>query len=202
MEKRGTAARGTAGSDEARRGWGGTPMPAEGSRSVAAPSTTRITPTYTLMATGSLFPTSSICEKKVPARLPAPTIASAPPPPHNNHPKRKRVKRKCSQQNCENNVVQGGVCLTHGARRKCCSHPLCEKSVWHSGVCSAHMPSRQNATMPTPLPAGLTGDDCDDKKRRNNGAPQRRQRPLQLPCLHEIEINGVKHPCKTSMKLY
>jgi hypothetical protein len=115
MEKRGTAARGTAGSDEARRGWGGTPMPAEGTRSVAAPSTTRITPTYTLMATGSLFPTSSICEKKVPTRLQAPTIASAPPPPHNNHPKRKRVKRKCSQQNCENNVVQGSVCLTHGA---------------------------------------------------------------------------------------
>ncbi len=52
IEKRGTAAWGTAGSDEARRGWGGTPMPAEGLRSVAAPSTTRITPTYTLMATG------------------------------------------------------------------------------------------------------------------------------------------------------
>ena len=59
-------------------------------------------------------------------------VIPAAPPPHNNHPKRKRVKRKCSQQNCENNVVQGGVCLTHGARRKCCSHPRCEKPVWNS----------------------------------------------------------------------
>jgi hypothetical protein len=32
------------------------------------------------------------------------------------------------------------------------------------------MPSRQNATMTTPLPVGLTGDI-------------------------EIEINGIKHPC-------
>jgi hypothetical protein len=110
-----------------------------------------------------LFPTSSICEKKVPTRSLAPTIASVPPPPHNNHPKRKRVNRKCSQQNCDNGVVQGGVCVTHGARRKCCAHPRCEKSVWHSGFCSAHMPSRQNATMPTPLPVGLTDDDCDNE---------------------------------------
>jgi hypothetical protein len=110
-----------------------TDMPTHYPMGSHAPSTTRITLTYTPSATGSLFPTSSICEKKVMTRLPAPTIASAPPPPHNNHPERKRVKRKCSQQNCENNVVQGGVCLTHGARRKCCSHPLCEKSVKHFG---------------------------------------------------------------------
>jgi hypothetical protein len=74
-----------------------------------------------------LFPTSSICEKKMPTRSPAQTIASAPLPPHNNHPKRKRVNRKCSQQNCENRVLQGGVCVTHGARWKCCAHPRCEK---------------------------------------------------------------------------
>ena len=139
-----------------------------------APSTTTITPTYTPTATGSpsplmegptteaptyapityrptLFPTSSIREPKVPTRSPAPTIASAPPPPPNNHPKRKRVNRQCSHQNCDNRVVQGGVCVTHGTRRKCCAHPGCEKSVRHSGYCSAHGPSWQNATMPTPM---------------------------------------------------
>ena len=35
----------------------------------------------------------------------------------------------------------------------------------------------------------------EQDERRNSGAPQRRQRPLLSPCLHEIEINGVKHPC-------
>ena len=98
-----------------------------------------------------LFPTGSIRKPKVPTRSPAPTIASAPPPPPNNHPKRKRVNRQCSHQNCDNRVVQGGVCVTHSARRKCCAHPGCEKSVRHSGYCSAHGPSWQNATMPTPM---------------------------------------------------
>ena len=98
-----------------------------------------------------LFPTGSIRKPKVPTRSPAPTIASAPPPPPNNHPKRKRVNRQCSHQNCDNRVVQCGVCVTHSARRKCCAHPGCEKSVRHSGYCSAHGPSWQNATMPTPM---------------------------------------------------
>ena len=151
-----------------------TDMPTHYPTGSHAPSTTTITPTYTPTATGSpsplmegptteaptyapityrptLFPTSSIREPKVPTRSPAPTIASAPPPPPNNHPKRKRVNRQCSHQNCDNRVVQGGVCVTHGTRRKCCAHPGCEKSVRHSGYCSAHGPSWQNATMPTPM---------------------------------------------------
>jgi hypothetical protein len=78
-------------------------------------------------------------------------MSSAPPPPPNNHPKRKRLNCKCSHQNCDNCVVQGGVCVTHGARRKCCAHPGCEKSVKHSGYCSAHGLSWQNAKIPTPM---------------------------------------------------
>ena len=186
------------------------------------------------------------------------------------HPKRKRVNRKCTHNNCDNRVVQGGVCITHGAQRKCCVHPRCNKAVWHSGFCSAHMTSsspwevetpqpirrgggdhamaslRSSSTRTTALsrggwrsgPSGATSrgdrtpssatrpDDggMDDRQRgvgrweqqdrcsgqsickergrvkrkeeeasskehderRNNGAPPRR---------HEIEINGIKHPC-------
>ena len=38
---------------------------------------------------------------------------AVPPAPQ----KRKQVKRRCSQKNCDNGVVQGGVCVRHGARR-------------------------------------------------------------------------------------
>ena len=57
--------------------------------------------------------------------------------------KPKQMNRKCSYQNCDNGAVQGGVCITHGARRKCCAHPGCDKAVKLSRYCSAHGPSRQ-----------------------------------------------------------
>ena len=55
----------------------------------------------------------------------------------------KRVRRKCSHGDCDNRVVQGGVCVTHGARRKGCAHPGCDKAVKLAGYCSAHGPSRR-----------------------------------------------------------
>ena len=68
-------------------------------------------------------------------------MLSASGPPPNNPSKPKRVIRKCSHQNCNNRAVQGGVCITHGARRKCCVNPRCDKAVKPSGYCSAHGPS-------------------------------------------------------------
>ena len=52
------------------------------------------------------------------------------------------VWRKCSYPTCENHVVQGGVCVIHGARRKGCSHPGCNKAMKQAGKCSTHGPSR------------------------------------------------------------
>ena len=64
-------------------------------------------------------------------------------PPPNNPSKPKHVNRKCSHQNCGNRIMQGGVCITHGAQRKCCAHPGCDKAVKLAGYCLAHGPSRQ-----------------------------------------------------------
>ena len=55
--------------------------------------------------------------------------------------KHNRVQRKCSYPTCDNRVQQGGVCVTHGARRKGCSHPGCNKAVKLAGNCSTHGPS-------------------------------------------------------------
>lgn len=55
----------------------------------------------------------------------------------------KRTRRKCKVGGCENRVVQGGVCISHGAKRKTCGHPGCTKHVKKAGMCSAHGPPRK-----------------------------------------------------------
>lgn len=57
--------------------------------------------------------------------------------------KPKRVRRKCTAPGCENRVVQGGVCVSHGAKRKLCSTPGCDKAVKLVGFCSSHGPTRK-----------------------------------------------------------
>lgn len=59
--------------------------------------------------------------------------------------KRKRVRRMCTIEGCLNRVVQGGVCIAHGAKRKQCSFPGCDKSVKKAGLCSTHGPAASGA---------------------------------------------------------
>ena len=55
----------------------------------------------------------------------------------------KRTRRKCSIGGCANRVVQGGLCIAHGAKRKTCGHSGCTKHVKKAGMCSAHGPPRK-----------------------------------------------------------
>ena len=55
----------------------------------------------------------------------------------------KRTRRKCNQGDCQNRVVQGGLCISHGAKRKTCGHAGCTKHVKKAGMCSAHGPARK-----------------------------------------------------------
>lgn len=57
--------------------------------------------------------------------------------------KNKRTGRKCKFEGCLNSVVQGGLCISHGAKRKQCAHPGCTKNVKKAGMCSAHGPARK-----------------------------------------------------------
>ena len=47
-------------------------------------------------------------------------------------------KKRCSSKGCNNQVVQGGVCITHGAKVKQCSFEDCTKGVFKGGVCWTH----------------------------------------------------------------
>jgi hypothetical protein len=55
----------------------------------------------------------------------------------------KRVRRKCTMDRCPNRVVQGGLCISHGAKRKLCRHAGCDKNVKKAGLCSTHGPARK-----------------------------------------------------------
>jgi len=70
--------------------------------------------------------------------------------------KPKRVRRKCTAPGCTNRVVQGGVCVTHGAKRKLCSYGGCSKAVKLAGFCSTHGPTRKKCDYIDPS----SGDPC------------------------------------------
>lgn len=72
----------------------------------------------------------------------------------------KRIRRKCSAPNCNNRVVQGGVCVTHGAKRKLCSHPGCNKAVKLAGACSMHGPGRKKCEKEGCTRTAVKGGVC------------------------------------------
>lgn len=74
--------------------------------------------------------------------------------------RRKRVRRMCSIQDCPNRVVQGGVCVTHGAKRKQCKFPGCDKIVKSRGLCSSHGPARKKCEVPGCSRVAVQGGIC------------------------------------------
>jgi hypothetical protein len=51
-----------------------------------------------------------------------------------------KKRKRCSYEGCTNQVVKGGVCVTHGAKvtRKHCSHKGCANQAVRGGVCITH----------------------------------------------------------------
>jgi len=72
----------------------------------------------------------------------------------------KRIRRKCTFPDCNNRVVQGGLCISHGAKRKTCGHPGCTKNVKKAGMCSAHGPARKRCEFPDCGKVSVQGGKC------------------------------------------
>lgn len=72
----------------------------------------------------------------------------------------KRVRRKCTAHNCPNRVVQGGLCIAHGAKRKTCAHPGCPKNVKKAGLCSTHGPARKRCETRGCEKVAVQGGKC------------------------------------------
>lgn len=72
----------------------------------------------------------------------------------------KRVRRKCTMSGCPNRVVQGGLCISHGAKRKLCAHPGCDKNVKKAGLCSTHGPARKRCETSGCHKVAVQGGKC------------------------------------------
>ena len=72
----------------------------------------------------------------------------------------KRIRRKCTVGGCINRVVQGGLCIAHGAKRKLCGHPGCTKNVKKAGLCSTHGPARKRCDLPGCSKVAVQGGRC------------------------------------------
>jgi hypothetical protein len=72
----------------------------------------------------------------------------------------KRVRRKCTVGDCQNRVVQGGLCIAHGAKRKQCKHPGCTKHVKKAGLCSTHGPARKRCNAGGCNKVAVQGGRC------------------------------------------
>jgi hypothetical protein len=72
----------------------------------------------------------------------------------------KRIRRKCTVGGCRNRVVQGGLCIAHGAKRKQCKHPGCNKHVKKAGLCSTHGPARKRCDAVGCSKVAVQGGKC------------------------------------------
>jgi hypothetical protein len=74
--------------------------------------------------------------------------------------RRNRTRRNCAIGGCLNRVVQGGVCVTHGAKRKLCKEVGCDKAVKKAGYCSTHGPARKRCDVPGCSRVAVQGGIC------------------------------------------
>lgn len=72
----------------------------------------------------------------------------------------KRVRKKCKVEGCTNRIVEGGVCIRHGAKRKKCGYPGCNKHVKKAGMCSAHGPARKKCDFDGCTKVAVKGGRC------------------------------------------
>eukprot|EP00536_Pseudo-nitzschia_multiseries_P003252 jgi/Psemu1/236520/estExt_Genewise1.C_480126 len=63
-------------------------------------------------------------------------------------------------EGCQNRVVQGGLCISHGAKRKTCKYPSCNKHVKKAGLCSTHGPARKRCDVDGCTKVAVQGGRC------------------------------------------
>ncbi|KAL3800463.1 hypothetical protein HJC23_011700 [Cyclotella cryptica] len=92
-------------------------------------------------------------------------VGPAPPSTSNSKPH----KRLCSIVGCKNGIVQGGVCVSHGAKRRKCRFPGCTKNSKCAGLCSKHGPPRKKCEHENCSNVAVRGGKC-----KSHGATSKR----------------------------
>ena len=74
---------------------------------------------------------------------------------------RKTYKYVCSADGCTNRVINGGVCLRHGAKLKLCSSEGCTKLAQRGGVCVKHGAKRKRCRSEGCTNQAVKGGVCN-----------------------------------------
>ena len=106
------------------------------------------------------FDHAKLGQKAEPVVKQPPTVSSSEPSRLMPGGTSKRVRRKCTVVGCSNRVVQGGLCIAHGAKRKLCKHPGCKKHVKKAGLCSTHGPARKRCEVENCTKVAVQGGRC------------------------------------------
>lgn len=105
-------------------------------------------------------------------------------------------RKKCSENDCSNNVIKGGTCVSHGAVTPRCSEVGCSKRSIKGGVCVAH-----GAVTPR-----CSHNGCTNKSVKGGVCISHGARVMKLKCAHngcnynrkKEGLCGYHHP--TAMK--
>ena len=77
--------------------------------------------------------------------------------------------KRCSREGCTNHVINGGVCVRHGAKVKRCSYDGCTNNAIKGGVCVKH-----GATLKRCSKEGCTNKVVQDGVCIRHGAKHKR----------------------------
>lgn len=106
------------------------------------------------------------------------------------------IRRVCNKQGCTNRMVQGGSCISHGAKRRSCNIPGCTKKVKKQGRCSSHGPPRKRCEFDGCVKVAVKGGRCiahgANKKRCSLDGCVKQAVTTGMCIAHYSEVNGVK----------
>jgi len=107
---------------------------------------------------------------------------------------KKRFKHKCTHEGCTKKVINGGVCIKHGAKRWVCSHEGCTNWIVNGRVCIKHGASHPRCSV----------EGCSNQV--INGGVCLKHGAKRLICKHEgcksYAINGFKVCTRHGAKKY
>jgi len=120
-----------------------------------------------------------------PANIQNGPLICQPAPKGNQTDKQRRSRLKCTVPDCPNQVVQGGLCISHGAKRKICSHPGCTKNIKKLGLCSAHGPARKKCEFDGCVKIAIQGGRCIAHGAKK-GVGRSGGRPKSQSCVQKV----------------
>ena len=95
-------------------------------------------------------------------------------------------RKRCSHEGCTNQVVMGGVCVTHGAKVKRCNFDGCTNQAQKGGVCVTHGAEKKRCSFEGCTNQAVRGSVCI-----THGAKMELKRCSHEGCANQARKGGV-----------